>query len=106
MNFTYQVFGYQVDALYTFRGLGNYLKQLPATKGHAATGVNLASKFHRDLPESVFDAAIYWAWSFHYPDRKRAMFPSWSWVGWDFSRIYDGFYVTLPMQDTVHREAV
>ena len=46
MHFTHQVFGYQADALYTFRGLENYLKQLPATKGHAATGVNLTFRFH------------------------------------------------------------
>jgi len=34
------------------------------------------------------------------------MFPSWSWAGWDFSRIYDGCYVALLIQDTIHREAV
>ena len=106
MYSTHQVFGYQVDALYTFRGLENYLKQLPVAKGHAATGVNLASRFHWGLPESMFDAAIYWAWSFCYPDHKRAVLASWSWAGWDFSRIYDGCYVTLPMQGTIHREAV
>ena len=42
VHFTHQVFGYQADAQYTFRGLENYLKQLPAAKGYAATGVNLA----------------------------------------------------------------
>ena len=73
MHFAHQIFGYQVDALYTFRGLENYLKQLPAAKGHVATGVNLAFGFPLG---SARVAAIYWAWSFYYPDRKCAMFAS------------------------------
>ncbi|OCL05399.1 HET-domain-containing protein [Glonium stellatum] len=106
MRFTHRVFGCQADALYAFRGLENYLQQLPAAKGRAATGVNLASGFHWGLPESMFDAAICWAWPYHHPDRRRAMFPSWSWAGWDFSGIYNGYYVSFPMQDTIYREVV
>jgi hypothetical protein len=76
MHFTHQVFKHQADALYTFYSLENYLKQLLAAKGRAVTGVNLTFRFHWGLLKSIFNAAIYWVWSFHYPDRKHAMFPN------------------------------
>jgi hypothetical protein len=48
--------------------------------------------------------AITWTFPYHYPERRREMFPSWSWAGWNFSGTYEGYTISFPTQHTVHRE--
>jgi len=43
----------------------------------------LTGEFYFGLPESHFDAAMVWTLPYHYPNQRREMFPSWTWVGWN-----------------------
>jgi hypothetical protein len=59
---------FDTDALNAFAGIINMLRP------------KLARNFFWGMPESVFDIAMTWRWHNHFPERRRRMFPSWSWV--------------------------
>ena len=94
MNYTRRDFGFQNDVLNAFRGLENILRP------------NLSKEFHWGLPMSMFDTAISWTFPYHYPGRRRAGFPSWSWAGWDFSGIWAWYTIGYPHQHSVGREVL
>jgi hypothetical protein len=101
VHFLHRSFGYQEDVLNAFLGLENYLRDLPSRTENKVT---LSAGFYWGLPESMFDVAITWTFPYHYPERRREMFPSWSWAGWNFSGTYEGYTISFPTQHTVHRE--
>ena len=37
---------------------------------------------HWGLPQNIFGKALTWRWHNHFPERRRRLFPSWSWLGW------------------------
>lgn len=91
MNYTHRAFGFQDDVLNGFRGLENLLQP------------TLTEDFHWGLPTSMFDAAVSWRFPYHYPDRRRTQFPSWSWAGWNLTKIWAGYMIGHPHQKTVGR---
>ena len=93
-HYVHRSFGYRSDVLNAFCGLENHLRP------------HLSHEFHWGLPVSMFDAAIGWTFPYHYPDRKRANFPTWAWAGWDFSGLWQGFAFRYPTYRTVGREVL
>jgi hypothetical protein len=59
---------FDTDGLNAFAGIINILR------------LKLACNFFWGMPESIFDIAMTWRWHNHFPERRRRMFPSWSWV--------------------------
>ena len=93
-HYVHRSFGYRNDVLNAFRGLENHLRP------------DLSHEFYWGLPVSMFDAAIGWTFPYHYPDRRRGDFPSWSWAGWDFSGLWQGYAFRYPTYRTVGREVL
>jgi hypothetical protein len=59
------------DALTAFMGITETLRP------------DLGHIFIWGLPQSMFDAAFLWRTMNHFPQRRRAQFPSWSWTAWE-----------------------
>ncbi|KAM3075202.1 hypothetical protein ACMFMG_007348 [Clarireedia jacksonii] len=78
-DYSRRSFGYQSDALNSFQGVQQYLQN----RGPYSEQRRLTGEFYFGLPESFFDAAMVWTLPYHYPDQRREMFPSWTWVGWN-----------------------
>ncbi|PMD13651.1 HET-domain-containing protein [Hyaloscypha hepaticicola] len=83
IHFTSRSFGFQGDVLHAFRGLESLLQHRWIPPG----GVSFSSGFVWGLPESVFDWGLGWTFPYHLPDRRRSIFPSWSWAGWNYEGI-------------------
>ena len=94
MSYTNRCFGFEDDILNAFRGLENLLSP------------SLTVEFFWGLPVSMFDLALTWVFTYHYPGRRRENFPSWSWAGWNYSGISGAYGIKFPHQKTVGREVL
>ncbi|PQE05837.1 Heterokaryon incompatibility protein [Rutstroemia sp. NJR-2017a BVV2] len=78
-DYSRRSFAFQSDALNAFQGVQQYLRD----RGPYSEQRRLTGEFYFGLPESHFDAAMVWTLPYHYPNQRREMFPSWTWVGWN-----------------------
>jgi hypothetical protein len=94
IHFTSRSFGFQGDVLNAFRSLESLLQHRRIPPGE----VSFSSGFVWGLPESVFDWGLGWTFPYHFPDRRRSIFPSWSWAGWNYEGINYCVRFGLPAQ--------